>query len=950
MNAIHVTGFLALLGAGTAVAQQDGAPGAGSPDPEVEEVVVSGTRIAHTGYDAPTPVSVLGGTDIAAAAPENLADFVNTLPSISNSTTAANSTVSLSGGGAGINALNLRSLGVSRTLVLLDGRRSVGSTDSGAIDINTFPQALVQRVEVVNGGASAAYGSDAVSGVVNFILNKDFEGFEFTAEYGETTYGDGENRKFTATAGLSLMDDRLHVLFNAEYSDTPGIPTVPRDWNKTGFFQIDNPYYTPTNGQPERYIGHGIGPSQVTPGGLITSGSLRGTYFGLIDPATGEATVHQLVYGDVSGPWMIGGDWQYTLSNYEGTTSLLPAAEREGYFTRVGFDITPDIELFGQLSFNRNDSRNWYMQPANIGDVTIQADNAFLPQSIRDALAEAGETSFRMGTTNAGMPVSGAHNTREVLRYVLGAIGELELFDEFWTWEAYYQKGVSKPHEELFATWNNERVALATDAVFAPDGSIVCRSTLTDPDNGCVPLNRIGIGGMTQEALDYIFTDGQPARDQEITQEVAALNFSGDLLDMPAGPVSAAFGFEWRKEAIDGYVDPRYNSGWLYGNYQANRGSYTVRELFTEFAIPLTDSLDINLAGRATDYSTSGSVQTWKFGATFSPVDDIKFRGTVSRDIRAANLGELFQAGTSRSNSVIVNGQPDAFFLNISGNPNVKPEIADNWSVGAVFTPDFLPDLSLAVDYYDIRIKDAIGTLHQQQVVDLCYIQNVQQQCDNIITSVVNGVEQIDTILVSPFNFAKHRSRGMDIEASYTVPLDNWFANAGDLSLRGMFTHYIENTVDTGIGLPLKTAGTNGAYAADFGPPSWLYRLSAFYAVDRWAFSVVGRGVSSGRYNDNSFIECSSNCPPSTPEAITINRNHIDGAFYVDTSISYAFDLGRFQDAAEVQFSVYNLLNKDPVLVANGPSGRSTPAFPQVTRDYYDVLGRTFRLSLRLQF
>lgn len=943
---------LGLSCAPVAVAQQESEVGATRTGGQaIEEVVVTGTRIARDGYDAPTSVSILGTEDIEASNPENISEFVNALPAISNSTTASSSTVSLSGGGAGINALNLRNLGVTRTLVLLDGQRSVGSNDTGAVDINTFPQALIKRIEVVNGGASAAYGSDAVSGVINFILDKDFTGFELTAGYGETTYGDGENRKFTATGGFSLLDDRLHVLLNAEYSDTPGIATVDRAWNKTGFFQIDNPYYTPTNGQPERWIGSGIGPSRVTPGGLITSGPLRGTYFGTIDPASGEATLHQLVYGDVSGPWMIGGDWQYTMSNYEGITNLLPAAERQSYFGRASFALTPGTEVYGQFSFNRNQSINWYMQPTNIGDVTIQADNAFLPASIRAELEALGETSFNMGTTNAGLPVSGADNDREVTRYVVGATGDIDLFDTSWGWDFYYQEGVSKPHERLFYTWNNERIALATDAVVADDGSIVCRSTLADPGNGCVPLNRIGIGGVTQEALDYIFTDGQPARHQEITQRVAALSISGDVFELPSGPVAGAFGVEWRKEAIDGSVDPRYNSGWLYGNYQVNRGSYIVREGFLELAIPLFEGVHMNLAGRATNYSSSGSVQTWKVGSTWAPVEDVKFRATVSRDIRAANLGELFAAGTSRSNSVIVNGQADSFFLNISGNPNVKPEIADNWSVGAVLMPRFLPGFQMALDYYDIRVKDAIGTLHQQQVADLCYEQNVQEQCDFIITSVVNGVEQIDTILVSPINFAKQNARGLDIEAGYDIELSDWFEGLpGSLRLRGLFTHYIENEVDNGIGFPVESAGTNGAYAADYGPPSWLYRLSALYNLDSTTIALIGRGVSSGSYNDNSFIECATNCPPPAPGVTTINNNHIDGELYLDASISYAFDFAGRSDAAELQFSINNLLNEDPVLVANGPSGRSTPAFPQTSRDYYDVLGRTFRVSARLRF
>ena len=256
----------------------------------VQEVVVTGSRIVRDGYTAPTPVSVVGAAEIKALAPANLADFVNTLPSIAGSTTPASSSPNLSQGLAGVNAINLRNLGVNRTLVLVDGQRSVASSAGGVVDINTIPQGLVERVDIVTGGASAAYGSDAVGGVINFILNKKFEGVKVKAEYGETTYGDGINYKYGLTGGHTFMDGKLHVMGNAEYSRTEGIHDVPRDWNNRGYFNIKNPAYTATNGQPENFVSEGIGPAQLSPGGLITAGPLRGTFFGPVSSTTGQAT------------------------------------------------------------------------------------------------------------------------------------------------------------------------------------------------------------------------------------------------------------------------------------------------------------------------------------------------------------------------------------------------------------------------------------------------------------------------------------------------------------------------------------------------------------------------------------------------------------------------------------------------------------------------------------
>ncbi|HMH65520.1 MAG TPA: TonB-dependent receptor plug domain-containing protein, partial [Rhizomicrobium sp.] len=248
----------------------------------VEAVSVTGTRIVRDGYSAPTPVTVMGAEQIQAAAPANLADFVNSsLPSVIGSETSNNSSGSLSNGLAGINALNLRSLGVNRTLILLDGHRTPASAATGDTDINTIPQQLVKRVDVVTGGASADYGSDAVGGVVNFILDKEFTGFKAGAEYGETDAGLQPSYKVNGTYGMDFDGGKGHALISGEWVQTD--PT-PKDynpaWNKSGFFRVQNPTYAATNGQPFYLIQKGIGASQVSPGGLIVSGPLQGTYFG----------------------------------------------------------------------------------------------------------------------------------------------------------------------------------------------------------------------------------------------------------------------------------------------------------------------------------------------------------------------------------------------------------------------------------------------------------------------------------------------------------------------------------------------------------------------------------------------------------------------------------------------------------------------------------------------
>jgi iron complex outermembrane receptor protein len=925
---------------------QETVPEAGQAGEPAGDIVVTGSRIVRDGYSAPTPVTVLGAAELAAQRPANISDFVNTLPSISQGSTSANSSGSLSNGLAGINSVNLRGLGAGRTLVLLNGQRSVASAVNGVVDVNTFPQDLVERVEVVTGGASAQYGSDAVGGVVNFILDEKYRGFKVALDSGITTYGDGHTYRASATLGKALFDDRLHILGNVEYFRQDGIDTIDRDWNDAGYFQINNPAYTATNGLPQRLVGGGFGPATYTAGGLITAGPLRGTYF------LAPGTTGQLAFGTTnatSTPWMVGGDWRTTLAGHTGTNSLLPNEKRISVFERVGFDVTSDIEVYGQFAFNRYEGQSFYQQTPSTG-VTIRSDNAYLRSqfpTVAAAMAANGLASIAIGTSNAGFPVPGSDNRRDVYRYVGGAKGKFSLLDNNWSWDAYYQHGVTKSHEELTNTWNNARMALAQDAVLS-NGQIVCRSTLTAPGNGCVPIDRLGTDGPSSAALAYIYGAVQPQRDQTIKQDVASASMSGALFDLPGGPVAIAFGGEWRKEQIDGSVDPQFSSGWLYGNYLVNRGAYTVKEGFLEVDLPLWRGLNVNAAGRFTDYSTSGTVFTWKAGATYEPIPDIKFRGTYSRDIRAPNLQELFAAGTARTNTVILPSNAPVtgsqqFLENTIGNRALNPEKAKSWTLGTVLTPGFLPGFTASFDYYDIRITDAIGSITAQNTVDFCYTGSTLY-CDNIVYA--GGA--LSSIVIQPFNFASQMEKGFDIAVSYSRNLSDLSASLpGKLTINGAVTHYIENVVDNGI-FPIDYAGVNGgSLSGGFSSPSWRYRVSAFYDLPDATINIVGRGFGAGVYG-NDYIECTSGCPTSTTRYRTINDNDIAGAFYLDTSVSLKLRSGERQGS--LSFIVTNLLDKDPVLVGNGPDGNNVPAYPQTSRSTYDVIGRTFRVAFTMNF
>ncbi|GBR54266.1 TonB-dependent receptor-like protein [Neokomagataea thailandica NBRC 106555] len=813
------------------------------------------------------------------------------------------------------------------------------------MDVNTIPQNLVQRVEVVTGGASAQYGSDAVGGVVNFILNKKFSGVKLSANTGFTTYADNPNYLLNATAGKTFLNGKLHVLLDGQYYQQFGVDTIDRSWNGSGYFQINNPYYTATNGQPQRLVGSGFGPSGYTSGGLISSGPLAGTYFG----APGQAS--KLNYGvrnSTSSPYMIGGDTAETLKGHVGTNSLTPSEQRISVFNRTSYDITDNIEVFGQFSWNKYAGKSYYQQTPSTG-VTIRSDNAYLNSyypTVAKQLVAAGQNSFTMGTSNAGFPVPGSEVQREVFRYVTGMNGKFKIKDKNWHWDWYYQYGRTQEHVTLINTWNTSRMALAQDAVVY-NGQIVCRSSIANPGNGCVPINRLGTTGPSAAALAYIY-GGQPQRDQTLQQHVAAFDVGGDVFHLPGGNAAIALGGDWRREAVNGYVDPAYQSGWLYGNYRVNRGSYNVKEAYTEIDLPVLKGVDINAAGRYTDYSTSGSVETWKTGAVYAPVRDIKFRGTFSHDIRAPNLNELFATGTSLSNTVVLPSNAptpgsQSFTQIRSGNQNLSPETSDTWTVGTVVSPRFLPGFTASFDYYDINIKNAIGTVTGQNVVDFCYSGGASW-CNSI--HYQNGVLQ--SITLQPFNFASQHERGLDIETSYRLPLSRlWSKIPGTFSVHGEITHYISNTVDNNV-YPINYAGVNGgSLSGDYSAPKWSYRISSFYNVNDFTFNLVARGFSSGVYG-NDYIQCTTDCPTSTPRYRTINDNHIKGAVYFDTSLAYR--LNAYGHPTRITFVMNNMLNTNPVLIGSGPDGNNVPAYAQTNTSLYDSLGRVFRVAVSANF
>lgn len=950
---------LTSLAAGTAMAQDQEQTSTGVLD----EVTVTGTRIVRDGYEAPTPVSVLGMEQLSEMATTNLADSVNRLPALSGGRSSHNYSGNISSGTAGINTLNLRGLGANRTLVLMDGKRMVpatlgtGDSATGAPDVNGIPSALVQRVEIVTGGASAVYGSDALAGVVNFILDKEFTGVKGTAEYGQTTYHDNDSQLYSLALGAPFADSRGHVLLSAEWAGSDEIRGNNRPWNDAAYQLMNNPAYTPTNGQPQLIKRFNTGMSQATQGGLITGcyvGAataptqnclLRGTDF-----VEGGETLPFNFGSTISNPYMSGGDWER--SRNDNLQSLTMQMERSTAFGRASFDVTDNTTVFAELGWSKTRAINHHALRSFDFNLQIPTTNAFLPDDMRQYMIDNNISRLAFGTTNADLPALQGDNTRTFKRYALGAEGNFDMAGDEWSWDAYAQRSTTEALQTAPGNRLNPNYTAAIDSVRDASGRAVCSINAdadpTNNDPSCVPYNPFGVGVNSQAVIDYITETGWA--DQELTQDVVAISASGQPFSSWAGPISLAFGAEHRREEVEGVasaLDEAIPSVFFAGNYHASQGKYNVTEGFVETVVPLAhdapfaQALDFNGAVRWTDYSTSGDVVTWKAGATWQPIDDIRVRLTRSRDIRAPSLGDLFNAGQSGgSNFTDPRDQTQYLVTSVTiGNPDLKPEEADTTGIGIVFSPRFIPGFTMSIDYYNIEIDGAIASLGAQENANRCE-RGITELCRFVIRNPVTG--KIDRVFNQPQNILGQEASGYDLEMSYNLPI-----GPGDLTLRALGTYFDKlDTMDSGQtvdGAGLNAGGAGIGLGNALQSPKFRYLVSAGYDLDPVRATLTMRGISSGKYN-NSFITCTEGCPTSTLANPTIDGNHIDGVKYFDLSLS-----GNLLDTgAELFFVVENLLNEDPALVAGTRGGGYYNG--QDNADYYDRLGRYYRAGVRFQF
>jgi iron complex outermembrane receptor protein len=931
------------------------------PPQDLETVIVTASRITARGFDAPTSALVVSPGFLQRAARPNVFDAITQLPFFDASTGTEANTGNTSTGANGLSSFNFRGLGTIRTLTLLDGQRVVPAYVTGVADVSEFSQLLIQRVDVVTGGASASWGSDAVGGVINFVTDKNFNGVKGVVEGGISTYGDDTSGLVQLAAGTGLFGGRGHVEASGEFFRSDGVPapnlvggglTNGRCCN----FNPGTLSYTTTTtpaGVPEITPILNAQINNASEYGLITSGPLTGIAFN-----SGGAPT-QFQYGSPCvANTCVGGD----LTDTTLKTTVDDPITRSTFYTRLSYDILPGIELFGTVNIGNvfttdspgtGQKAGIMVQCGNAAGGT----NAYLPAAINADCVANNITTFTLGVSYDQFGPIRIASLRQQRRYVLGSDGAFNLLGSGWTYNAYAEHGENDTSIHITDVTIPARYNAAMDAVMGPNGTIVCRSAVAQAA-GCVPFDPFGGAALSPQALNYL--DPQTNGPFSITherQEAASVSINGIPLRDWAGDVALAFGAEYREEAYATFGDP-YGDGvsagnpntaaypadallnspegnnWFAGNFHHGSGNYHVSEAFVETGIPLFSAPEwgkasVDLGARATVYSTSGYVDTWKVGTTWNtPLDGVRLRALQSRDVRAPNLSELFAAPITQNgfviNRLLPASAPTIQYLNETvGNPNLKPETAQTTELGLVFQPDYIAGFSISVDYYRIDLKKQIGALTSQNVVDLCQLYGNASYCGAFNLNGVAGTANPNYVIAQPFNLAETVTDGFDLEASYHFDLQD-LDIPGSFVTRGLATHVSKFISDTGVtgqpiaelaGAQINPSGTTGFGG---GVPLWKAYLIQTWDDNPYSFSVTERFFSDGVFNPYGIICQSPNCPAPTALSPTYSANKVPGYLYVDVGGSYQINENvlaffKIDNIGDVLPKPFAVLNSDPV-------------------------------------
>ena len=882
----------------------------GADNDVIEEVVVTGSRLKNANLVGTSPVSTISSEDIKFEGALNSEEFLAELPQVSAGIGATNT----GNDSFGAAVVDLRNLGQNRTLVLINGTRGAPFSFRNSVDINSIPAALVKRVEVLTGSASVVYGADAVAGVVNFIMNDDFEGLQATATYEASEKG-GANQYGANVAFGGKINDRGNISGSIGYTKRDELLAGDRAFSTSIYNDGGLSTQNPAGGN----FSSAAGDFSFTDAGAFTTDSQAGDF-------------------------------------NAGNTMIMPMERIDGSVF-FNYEVSDSVEAYGRAMFS-NSRLNSSLNPISYsGSFTVQDDNPYLTADILGQLAfdADGETTLSVKRTLAEFGHITRDTTRTNFQTQFGLRGDLT---SNISWDSYVQYGRSDEQHIIGGEGIKARLAQAANATVDANGNAVC----ADTSNGCAPVNLFGAGTISQEAMDFIMVP--MTRDRSREQLVAAAVLSGDTTDMfelPAGAVSWVAGVEYRDEKANEINDGLLMTGQSFtqGQRSGVDGGFDVKEIYGEVSVPLLkdlpfiEHLSVEGAYRHSDYSTAGGKNAWKLGANWKANDDIRFRGSYQSVVRAPNVGELYGAISGIPLSIFTNdtntgrlvdpcsdpattgadtaqcaafGAPvapyitdvgDAQFI-YGGNPELKPETGKTLTLGAVVTPSAVPGLTLSVDYYDITVDGGLYVIFPWDAVDSCYI--TDPSANNPLCALVprgdNG--QINLGDVTDKNVSSFKVKGFDLAAKYSFDLsDSMPGNAVDLSYMATIVtgQSKQNSQFTDV-IDCKGSFSSACKIDSRIQAAYRHNVTATWRADNVDVQLGWQAIGKVTDGDQS-----------------IGAQH-----YLDLAALYSVN-----DSVQVRAGIDNLLGKKPVIAGSNQEAFNT--FPAS----YDVIGRTFGLSVTLK-
>jgi iron complex outermembrane receptor protein len=957
--------LLPATGGSPALAQSD-------TSSQIEEIVVTGSRLRRDDLSAPSPTVIVSEEAVRLSGRGTLEGLLNELPQLNADFTSSTANIS----GAGLHTANLRSLGAVRTLVLVNGKRFTPANESGLTDLSRIPDALIERIEVITGGASAVYGSDAIAGAVNFIMRDDFEGLDVRYNYGSSMKDDAQNNKVDLIFGAKSDNDRGRIVANLSWYDQE--PAL-----------FDDRAYSAIN-------------VDVRNGKLVPAGSsnIPGTRVNLSTTQiaslvgvdmTNFTSDRDFSAGGAGGCTRISGvrfgrngvplpycDPENRF-NYNPTNYLLRPLERYNLNVLASWNITDRIEAYTEM-FSVNQSNTWNLNAASFSPNTSGQQGLVLPryatnpvlfQATKDFITANAAIFDPDGDGNALISQAGRRLNESGSRYFSydinsysytgGLRGNIDFGSSDWNWDTYYQIQRATEAQHFTGGLSSLRLSLGADVtVDAATNEARCTNVFV----GCVPVNFLGLDAVTPEMVGFLTPD---KGDQEsFDRRVFHASMNGDLFEMPAGTASAAFGFEFREQSYQFRPGGLNESGLNGAALAAVDVRNDVSEFFTELRIPVLEKLAVELAYRRSDYSSSGDNNTYKFAVEYAAQDWFRVRGAVNRAVRAPNLNELFgpqkvsfEGGDDPCNSLlnpssavkdlcVKTGIPasdiDTYVPGIElsgrrgGNPNLDVEESDTVTVGFVVSPPQFEGLNLTVDFFNIEVNSAITETTAEQVINTCYAQTDPNSpyCKAVIRFAAGQVQEV---LAVASNFASLQVSGFDLAFDWSFPLpDSWrlgnnsvigtdasFSISGLVSiLNERITHQIPSqpAIDCAGFVGLNCSGFSARMVPNFGSKIDF----RYYSGD---FSI---GATVRKIGEFEFS-------PGDTRAAVFN-NEVPAEIYWDFDARYEIN-----DSIQVFGLVKNAFDNEPQLMGQQIQGDSG-----VDVGLYDVIGARYTVGVRYLF